>query len=48
MTSMTPGTAEFLLAFADNEHLMGQQHTEWIGVAPLPRRGHGIRQHRPG
>ena len=26
---------EFLLAFADDEHLMGQQHTEWIGVAPL-------------
>ena len=23
-----------LLAFADDEHLMGQQHTEWIGVAP--------------
>ncbi len=35
MTSMTPGTAEFLLAFADDEHLMGQQHTEWIGVAPF-------------
>lgn len=26
---------EFLLAFADDEHLMGQQHTEWIGVAPF-------------
>ena len=24
-----------LLAFADDEHLMGQQHTEWIGVAPF-------------
>ncbi|MBV14213.1 MAG: phenylacetate-CoA oxygenase subunit PaaC [Acidimicrobiales bacterium] len=35
MTSMTPGTAEFLLAFADDEHLMGQQHTEWIGIAPF-------------
>jgi len=23
-----------LLAFADDEHLMGQQHAEWIGVAP--------------
>ena len=29
------GVAEFLLAFADDEHLMGQQHTEWIGVAPF-------------
>ena len=26
---------DFLLAFADDEHLMGQQHTEWIGVAPF-------------
>ncbi len=26
---------EFLLAFADDEHLIGQQHTEWIGVAPF-------------
>lgn len=25
----------YLLAFADDEHLMGQQHTEWIGVAPF-------------
>ena len=24
-----------LLAFADDEHLMGQQHAEWIGVAPF-------------
>ena len=29
------GIREFLLAFADDEHLMGQQHTEWIGVAPF-------------
>jgi len=35
MNSITPGTAEFLLAFADDEHLMGQQHTEWIGIAPF-------------
>ena len=26
---------EYLLAFADDEHLMGQQHTEWIGIAPF-------------
>lgn len=29
------GVSEYLLAFADDEHLMGQQHTEWIGVAPF-------------
>ena len=29
------GVREFLLAFADDEHLMGQQHTEWVGVAPF-------------
>lgn len=25
----------YLLAFADDEHLIGQQHIEWIGVAPF-------------
>ena len=25
----------YLLTFADDEHLMGQQHIEWIGVAPF-------------
>jgi ring-1,2-phenylacetyl-CoA epoxidase subunit PaaC len=29
------GAREHLLAFADDEHLMGQQHAEWIGVAPF-------------
>jgi ring-1,2-phenylacetyl-CoA epoxidase subunit PaaC len=31
------GSAErdVLLALADDEHLMGQRHTEWIGVAPF-------------
>lgn len=29
------GPVEFLLAFADDEHLMGQRHTEWIGVGPF-------------
>ena len=33
--SAPTGVREFLLAFADDEHLMGQQHTEWIGVAPF-------------
>jgi len=29
------GAREHLLAFADDEHMMGQGHTEWIGVAPF-------------
>jgi len=29
------GIREFVLAFADDEHLIGQQHAEWIGVAPF-------------
>lgn len=29
------GEREYLLAFADDEHLMGQQHTEWVGTAPF-------------
>jgi len=32
---VSEGVAEYLLALADDEHLMGQQHTEWIGVAPF-------------
>ena len=34
-SGLTDGVREFLLAFADDEHLMGQQHAEWIGVAPF-------------
>lgn len=30
-----PAERAVLLAFADDEHLMGQRHTEWIGVAPF-------------
>ncbi len=26
---------ELILAFADDKHLMGQQHAEWIGVTPF-------------
>ena len=33
--TLDAGTRSYLLAFADDEHLMGQQHTEWIGVAPF-------------
>ena len=35
MVSGLGGVRDYLLAFADDEHLMGQQHTEWIGVAPF-------------
>ncbi len=34
-SALPPGGRELVLAFADDEHLMGQQHTEWIGVAPF-------------
>ena len=34
-TPWNDGIREFVLAFADDEHLMGQQHAEWIGVAPF-------------
>ena len=33
--SLSAGIRSYLLAFADDEHLMGQQHTEWIGLAPF-------------
>lgn len=32
---MSEAAKSVLLAFADDEHLIGQQHTEWIGVAPF-------------
>lgn len=35
MSGFSPAAREFILAFADDEHLMGQRHTEWIGVAPF-------------
>ena len=35
MTEISAAVQEVILAFADDEHLMGQQHTEWIGVAPF-------------
>ena len=34
-TELSPAARDVILAFADDEHLMGQQHTEWIGVAPF-------------
>ena len=35
MSGLSDGGREYLLAFADDEHLIGQQHTEWIGTAPF-------------
>lgn len=35
MNEMSPEIREFLLALADDKHLMGQQHAEWIGVTPF-------------
>jgi len=35
MIEASDAVREVILAFADDEHLMGQQHTEWIGVAPF-------------
>lgn len=35
MTELSSAARQVILAFADDEHLMGQQHTEWIGVAPF-------------
>ena len=29
------GVREFLLAFADDEHMVGARHAEWIGTAPF-------------
>ena len=38
------GAREWLLSIADDKHLMGQQHAEWIGIcllytSPSPRDG---------
>ena len=33
--TLGPGSTELVLAFADDEHLIGQHHTEWIGIAPF-------------
>ena len=35
MSDLSPAARDVITAFADDEHLMGQQHTEWIGVAPF-------------
>ncbi len=35
MSEISAAARDVILAFVDDEHLMGQQHTEWIGVAPF-------------
>lgn len=35
MTDLSDEQRAVVLALADDEHLMGQRHTEWIGVAPF-------------
>ena len=35
MSEISAAARDIVLAFVDDEHLMGQQHTEWIGVAPF-------------
>lgn len=35
MIAVSPGVREWILALADDKHLMGQQHAEWIGVTPF-------------
>lgn len=35
MTELSRGVVDVVLAFADDEHLMGQHYTEWIGVTPF-------------
>lgn len=35
MIEVSQGLRQYLLSLADDEHLMGQRHCEWIGVAPF-------------
>ena len=33
--SLSPAVREYLLAFADDEHMIGARHTNWIGLGPF-------------
>lgn len=33
--TLSAGTREYLLAFADDEHMVGARHTSWIGLGPF-------------
>lgn len=35
ITDLSPAAREFVLAFADDEHLIGARHTGWIGLGPF-------------
>ncbi len=32
---LSPGSREWLLAFADDEHMIGSRHAAWIGLGPF-------------
>lgn len=32
---LSPAASEFLLAFADDEHMIGSRHAAWIGLGPF-------------
>lgn len=32
---LSPGSQEWLLAFADDEHMIGSRHAAWIGLGPF-------------
>ena len=33
--ALSPGAREFVLGFADDEHMVGARHTTWIGLGPF-------------
>ena len=33
--TLSTGTREYLLGFADDEHMIGARHTSWIGLGPF-------------
>ena len=35
MIDVSSGIRSYLLSIADDKHFVGQQHAEWIGVAPF-------------
>lgn len=35
MTELSPAALSYLIAFADDEHMVGARHTSWIGMGPF-------------
>lgn len=35
LSDLSPGSREWLLAFADDEHMIGSRHAAWIGLGPF-------------